>query len=146
MGDLFYLGELIAFAAIPLLLVLHPRTRRSPAGLAAASISTALGLVWNRLNVGIFGYYRDAGTAYFPSLAEWALGLRILATAGMAFLFLSENLPIFDEAWQIRRRRQAGFLPSFDRLSGVWFRALAGGLHRTSLIAALAILFTWALL
>jgi len=142
----FYLGDLITFAVIPLLLILHPRTRRSPAGLAAASISTVIGLIWNRLNVGIFGYFHDAGTVYFPSLTEWALSLGILAAAAMAFLFLSENLPIFDDAWQIRRRQQVRFLPSFDRLSGVWFQALAGGLHRTSLIAVLAIPLAWVLL
>jgi hypothetical protein len=141
-----YFGELTVLAIVPVLLLLNPGTRNSPSGIGWAAACAAVGLVWNRLNVGIFGYLRDAGTAYFPSLAEWALSLGILAAGGRLFLYLCECLPIFDDAWQGRRRQQACFLPAFDRISGVWHRALTGGMHRTSLIAVLTIPVAWALL
>jgi len=139
----FYLGETLFTAVLPLLLLLHPKIRNSAGGLATVAGSTALGLVWNRLNVGVFGYYRDAGTVYLPSLTEWAVSLGILAAAAMVFLYACEYLPIFGGAWRDGRTE---FLPSFDRLSGVWDRVLASGVRRASMIAVATIPIAWAVL
>jgi hypothetical protein len=142
----FYLGELLLTAVLPLLLMLHPTVRKSSAGLSVVAGSVTLGLIWNRLNVGIFGYFRDAGEIYFPSLTEWAVSLGIFAAAGMAFLYASEYLPIFDESWRIRLEQRFVFLPSFDRLTGVWSRVLTSGVRRNSAIAVLVVPFAWAAL
>lgn len=140
----FYIGELLLTAVLPLLLMLHPKVRNSAAGLSVIAGSVALGLIWNRLNVGIFGYFRDAGEVYSPSLTEWAVSLGIFAAAGMAFLYASEYLPIFDESWRIRLEQRFVFLPSFDRLTGVWSRVLTSGVRRTSAIAVIVIPLAWA--
>jgi hypothetical protein len=142
----FYIGEVLFLAVVPLFLLLHPRTRRSPAGVGLAAALAAFGLVWNRLNVGIFGYYRDAETVYFPSLAEWALSFGIIAAAGLVFLWVCEYFPIFEEGWEHRHERRRMFFPSFDRLSGVCNRALSSGLRRSSIIAVLTIPLAWAIL
>ena len=77
-----YLAELLLSAAIPVGIVLAPRLRRSPPALTAAGLAAAAGLALNRLDVGIAGYWRDAGTTYFPSLLEWVLGFGVIAAAG----------------------------------------------------------------
>lgn len=141
-----YLGELLLLAVIPILLVALPATRKSPAGLGAAALSAALGLVWNRLNVGIFGYFRDAGEIYFPSPAEWALSLGIIAAAFLVFLYVSEYFAVFDDRWETRLRVRRRFNPSFDKFSGVWYRALRSGLHRVSLLGVLILPIAWILL
>ena len=138
-----YVGETVTLAIIPVVLVAVPRARRSPLGLGAAASAAAVGLVWNRLDVGIFGYFRDAGVVYFPSTAEWALSLGVIAAAGLVFLYASEYLPIFDQIWRQRETVRGRFVPVFDRLSGVWSPVLAAGLHRTTLIAVVAVPLTW---
>ena len=106
----FYALELMLAAALPVLLVALPRTRRSPAGLAAAASCAVAGLVWNRLDVGIFGYFRDAGAIYVPSLIEWAVSLGVVAAAILVFVYAVENLPVFDTMWRGRREaRQRSF-------------------------------------
>ncbi len=140
----FYIGEVLLLAVLPLALMVFPKTRQSPAGLAVASASAALGLIWNRLNVGIFGYYRDAESVYFPSLTEWALSLGILAAAGMAFLYICEHLPIFESGWQERYQLRMTRFPSFDPITGVWDRAMSSGLRRTTAICVLVVPIAWA--
>jgi Ni/Fe-hydrogenase subunit HybB-like protein len=141
-----YLGELLLLSAVPILLVALPATRKSPLGLGAAALSAAMGLLWNRLNVGIFGYFRDAGEIYFPSAAEWALSLGVIAAAGLVFFYLSEYCAVFDDGWLDRMRLARRFNPSFDKFSGVWYRALRNGLHRVSLLAVLVLPLAWLVL
>jgi MFS family permease len=89
--------ELLMGCLIPVLLIAAPATRRSPVGLVTASASAACGLVLNRLNVGIFGYFRSSEAFYVPTLPEWALSIGIVAAAGFVFLFVSERFAIFDD-------------------------------------------------
>jgi Ni/Fe-hydrogenase subunit HybB-like protein len=141
-----YAIELLASAVIPVAFVAIPSTRRSPPALAFASTSAAFGLVLNRLDVGIFGYFSDAKTAYLPSLNEWALSLGVLAAAGLVFFHVVENYAIFDDDWKRRRIARREFMPNFDRASRVWLRALGGELNRASLAAVFAIPVAWVLL
>ena len=80
-----------------------------------------IGLLWNRLDVGIFGYFRDAGTIYLPSVIEWALSLGVIAAAALAFLYAVENLPIFDAELAAAPREpgplRAGVRPGIPRLA-----------------------------
>jgi hypothetical protein len=139
----FYSLELILAAVIPMAILTFPRARRSPSAVALASASAVIGLLWNRLNVGIFGYFRDAGTLYVPSLTEWALCLGVIGAAGLAFFFAVENLPIFDTEWRRRRESRTTFTPAFDRVSRVWRTALGSGLNRASLIAVFIVPLGW---
>jgi Ni/Fe-hydrogenase subunit HybB-like protein len=84
-----YAVELALTAILPILLMILPWSRYSPAGVGVAAASAALGLALNRLDVGIFGYVRDAGTLYFPSLIEWAVSLGVVAAAGLVFFFMA---------------------------------------------------------
>ena len=141
-----YVGEILLLCVIPIILVSLPTTRKSPVGLGLAALSAASGLVLNRLNVGIFGYFRDAGTIYLPSPIEWAVSLGVIASAGLAFLYLSENCFIFDDGWEDRLGVRRRFNPSFDKFSGVWYRALRVGLYRVTLLAVLILPAAWMML
>jgi len=141
-----YGAELLIAALLPILLVLLPRTRRSPIGLGVAAFSAALGLALNRMDVGIFGYFRDAHTVYFPSLAEWALGIGVIAAAGLAFFFIVENTAVFDENWRQRYLRRGIFNAAFDRWSHVWFAVLMSGVHRVTLLAVFVLPLAWVFL
>jgi Ni/Fe-hydrogenase subunit HybB-like protein len=89
-------AELLIGCVIPVFLIAASATRKTPVGLVTASASAAGGLVLNRLNVGIFGYFRTAEVFYVPTLPEWALSIGIVAAAGLAFLYVSEHFAIFD--------------------------------------------------
>lgn len=137
--------ELVATAVLPILLVWLPAPRRSPAALAVAASSASAGLLLNRMDVGIFGYFRDAGAVYFPSLAEWALSLGVVAAAALVLLFFAEHMPIF-RVGSAQAEGERRLTVSFDSLSHVWHTALRGGLERVSVIAVIVVPFAWALM
>jgi hypothetical protein len=95
------------------------------------------------LNVGIVGYWRDAGTAYLPSPAEWAVGLGVIAAAALVFLAVVENFSIFDQTRRKTDTALEGFASSFDAFSRVWNMALSSSLHRVSLIAVFVLPLAW---
>jgi Ni/Fe-hydrogenase subunit HybB-like protein len=141
-----YTFEVTLGTVVPVLLMASKRARRSPGAVGVAATSAAVGLVWNRLDVGIFGYFRHAGTVYVPSLAEWALSLGVLAAAGLVFLLAVERFPIFSEEAEGWRRAHRGFSPAFDRFSGVWRMTLANGLSRATLLGVFVVPLAWAVL
>ncbi|MGD8921972.1 MAG: polysulfide reductase NrfD [Candidatus Zixiibacteriota bacterium] len=134
-----YLTELLLTAALPILLMIVPRSRYSPTGIGLAAASAAAGLALNRLDVGVFGYIRDAGVVYFPSLIEWSVGLGVVAAAALVFLFFSENLPIFGSRPGIVAGPSGLFRLTYGSLSQLWHTVLTDGLHRVTLIAVFVI-------
>lgn len=138
--------QLLVSAVIPVVLMALPSTRRTPAGVWWASLSALAGLMINRLDVGIFGYFRSAGTVYFPSLTEWALGIGVVAAAALVFLFTVENFAIFDDGWRERRSLRSRFSGSFDSLAHVWNVALHSDVHRITLLVGVAIPLAWIVL
>jgi len=138
-------GEVLALVVLPILLVWLPGPRRSPVALGVAAFSTTAGLALNRVNVGIFGYFRDAGEVYFPSLAEWAVSLGVVAAAALVFLYFAENMGVFVDS---RGGHGEGrpFGASFDSLSRVWHVALRSGVERATVIGVFVIPLAWALM
>ncbi len=140
-----YGTELLVTAVLPILLVWLPATRGSPTALGVAAFSASAGLMLNRMDVGIFGYFRNAGEVYFPSLAEWAVSLGVVAGAALVFLYLVESLPIFQPT-RDRSEAEPLFGAAFDSLSRVWHRALRSGMERATVIGVLVIPLAWALM
>ncbi len=134
-----YILELTLTAILPIVLMLLPWTRRSPAGITVSAASAALGLALNRLDVGIFGYFRSAGAVYFPSPVEWAVSLGVVAAAGLVFFFLAENLPIFSEEPLDLSSPADYFRSSYGIFRQLWNTALGDDLHRVTLIALIVI-------
>jgi len=131
--SLLYIFELGIGVLLPIILIILPQTRKMPIPVGIAGFAASFGLVFNRLNVGIFGYSSDAGTLYYPSLAEWALGIGVIAAAGLVFMVLTENLPIFNDSpaksfiTNLLRR-------NFGSLRQSWNTVLSDSLHRVSLL------------
>jgi len=138
-----YSAELLISVIFPLVLIAVSRTRRSPLGLGLAAFSASVGLALNRLDVGIFGYFRDAQVVYFPSLIEWALGLGVVAAAGLVFLFIVENFAIFEEFLPDRPLAEGFFRAAPDTLARVWSTVLNSDVHRVTLIGVFTIAFSW---
>ncbi|MCB2229795.1 polysulfide reductase NrfD [bacterium] len=134
-----YAGELLLSAVLPLVLMTLPWSRFSVAGVSTAAASAAAGLALNRLDVGILGYIRDAGSIYFPSLIEWAVGLGVVAAAGLTFLFMAENLPIFGPRPGAPGSRAGWFRLSYGSLSQLWHTVATDSLHRVTLIAVFVV-------
>ncbi|MDP8206906.1 MAG: cytochrome c3 family protein [Candidatus Electryonea clarkiae] len=138
-----YIFELLIGTVIPILLVALPKSRRSPTGLGIAALSASAGLVLNRLDVGIIGYFRDAGFVYFPSFSEWTLCLGIISATILVFLFFVENVSVFDENWKTRHVAKGIFSGSFDNLTHVLKSVLSETAQRVTLIAVISIPFAW---
>ena len=141
-----YVAELLFLCIVPIAVIAHPKGRGSLAGLGVASGSAVSGLLLNRLNVGIFGYFRDAKAVYLPSLAEWALSLGIIAAAMLVFFFIIENFAVFDAEKSLKQKFGVRFNPLFDRVTGVWQATLSNGLERISFVAVIAIPLAFGLL
>ena len=131
--------ELFLTAVLPIIIVSIKRYRTSPYALGVAAFSASFGLVLNRMDVGIFGYFRDAGTIYFPSFGEWALSIGVVAGATLAFIYISEQFTIFDNQWESKKVERSIFSAAFDSFSRVWTTALHNGVYRISLIAVFVI-------
>lgn len=140
------LFELLVSVVLPVTFMLIPKVRNSVFGIGSAAFFAASGLALNRLDVGIFGYFRDAGTIYFPSLAEWAVGLGTVAAGGLAFFFVVENFTIFDDSWKRRSLSQGIVQASRDTLSRVWNMVFVSSLHRVSLIAVFTLPIAWVMM
>ncbi len=136
-------GEILVEVLAPILLVVLPSTRRSVTGLGIAAFCGAFGLALNRMDVGIFGYFRDAGVTYWPSLGEWAICFGVLSMAGLVFFFIVENFSIFGEDWKRRLETKSSLTAAFDRLTLVWKSVLLSGVERVTLIAAITLPVAW---
>jgi len=132
--SILYFVELGLGILIPLIILGTSKLRGRPVPLAIAGFLASFGLVFNRLNVGIFGYFRDAREIYFPSLAEWALGFGVIAAAALVFLAASEYFPIFDDR-PARMSFHKVWLKRLGTLRQAWNVVLSDSLHRVSLIA-----------
>lgn len=93
--SLVLLAETLLQVVIPAVIMGLPAGRRSKKGLAAAAALAILGLAMHRADTGIVGFFRSAGTAYFPTAAEIVIGLGIVAAAGLVFFFLVEHFHVF---------------------------------------------------
>ncbi len=130
-----YLFELVVAVILPAALIFSPLSRRSPAAVGVAAFLGSAGLALNRLDVGIFGYFHDARTIYFPSLSEWSLSIGVVAAAGLVFLGVVERFPIFTD-WQPSRSGHGRLLRHpFGTARRLWHTALTDSLHRVSLLA-----------
>ena len=134
-----YIFELAITSVIPVALLSIPKTRQSPAIVGIAGLSATMGLALNRMDVGIFGYFRDAGVVYFPSLAEWSLSIGVVAAAALVFFFIAENLPIFSENPPATQSLAGMFRQTFGTLRQIWHMVFMDSLHRVSLIAVVTL-------
>ncbi|MEW5960057.1 MAG: NrfD/PsrC family molybdoenzyme membrane anchor subunit, partial [Chloroflexota bacterium] len=94
--SLLFLFELGISALLPAILLSIRSMRGSRAALGTCAVLTVSGMVLNRLTVAFIAIARPAGASYFPSWPEAAVSLGIVSGAALIFIFLSEQLHVFD--------------------------------------------------
>jgi len=88
----------IVLMAVPMLLLLREKTRRSPQAIYLSSVMYLLGFVTNRLNVGITSLERASGVEYMPKWSEVAVTLGLVAAGFAIFRLAAQHLPVFEDA------------------------------------------------
>jgi Ni/Fe-hydrogenase subunit HybB-like protein len=100
LGNL-YLLEMFVGVIIPVVLLSFSSVRNNLNQLFAVDIMVVVGVLLNRLNVGIFGVHEFAtrsGGDYFPSFMEWTLTIGMIAFAILGFKLCAKYLNLFPEA------------------------------------------------
>jgi Ni/Fe-hydrogenase subunit HybB-like protein len=94
-----YLLEMIVGVILPFVLLLGKGARESMSRILTVDILVIVGVVLNRLNVSIFGLYRDAssqGARYFPSVMEFAVTIALVSLAIFLFKMAAKHLPLLE--------------------------------------------------
>ena len=102
----FWFGEVILGIVLPVLLFLAPGLNRRRGNLALGGFLAALGVAINRWNVTVSGLvvplsyspgtlYRPPVGLYWPSLAEWGIGVGVIGYALLVFTLGVRFLPLF---------------------------------------------------
>jgi len=95
-----YLLEMVIGVVLPLLLLAVKDFRTRLSSIFAINILVIVGILLNRMNVGIFGlaeYAGRFGVDYFPSLMEIILTAAMIAFAFVGFKFSVKYLNLFPE-------------------------------------------------
>jgi Ni/Fe-hydrogenase subunit HybB-like protein len=93
-----YLLEMLVGVILPLFLLCFRFVRTDLDRIFAVDIMVVLGVLMNRLNVGIFGvseYATRAGGDYFPSIMEFSLTIGMVAFAILGFKICAKYLNLF---------------------------------------------------
>ncbi|MGO9014101.1 MAG: NrfD/PsrC family molybdoenzyme membrane anchor subunit [Dissulfurispiraceae bacterium] len=96
-----YLLEMSIGVVIPLCLLLIKSIRENIKSIFFVNILVISGVLLNRLNVSIFGIYRDAsarGASYFPSWMEIVVTLAFISLAIFSFKVAVKYLRVFPQA------------------------------------------------
>jgi Ni/Fe-hydrogenase subunit HybB-like protein len=94
-----YLIEMALGVVLPLILLLGKGASQNTGAILTVDILVIVGVMVNRLNVSIFGLYRDQaarGAQYFPSLVEFLLTFALIALAIFLFRIAAKHLPLLD--------------------------------------------------
>jgi Ni/Fe-hydrogenase subunit HybB-like protein len=97
--SIYFLLEIGFSALLPALLLSIPSLRsRQPVSKTCALLTVA-GAILYRLSVSVVAVYRPPGVTYLPTWMELAVSAGIVSAAGLVFIFLTENLNVFGEAY-----------------------------------------------
>jgi Ni/Fe-hydrogenase subunit HybB-like protein len=93
----FFLGEIGLGVVVPLAMLLFDKVRRRPLMLVFASFLVVLGMIFNRLNVGVTSIQLQMNVQYTPSWKEFAVSLGIIGFGFALFGLAVRYLPVFPE-------------------------------------------------
>jgi Ni/Fe-hydrogenase subunit HybB-like protein len=92
-----FLVELLGFVALPCLIFAWGYRNQQVRAVRVAAVLTVLGIVFNRLNVGVIALAWRADPVYVPSVAEVATSIVIVMTGLVAFRWIVRRMPILDD-------------------------------------------------
>ncbi|GAB4491258.1 MAG: Ni/Fe-hydrogenase cytochrome b subunit [Thermodesulfovibrionales bacterium] len=95
-----FLLEMTLGVLIPVALLAVRKVRETTSSILVVNVMVVVGVLINRMNVGIFGLYRDAsakGGSYFPSTIEILLTLGFISFSVLGFKLAAKYLDLFPE-------------------------------------------------
>jgi Ni/Fe-hydrogenase subunit HybB-like protein len=95
-----YLLEMVVGVILPVALLSQKSVRTNIDRIFVVNIIVMLGVLLNRLNVGMFGmagYVSKTGVDYFPSFSEFAVTAAMVAAAVLGFKISAKYLNLFPE-------------------------------------------------
>jgi Ni/Fe-hydrogenase subunit HybB-like protein len=95
-----WLLEMAVGVIIPILLMAKKSSRKNLNKIFVANIMVIVGVLLNRLNVGVFGvsdYANRVGSDYFPSFMELLLTAGMIAFAILGFKVCAKYLNLFPD-------------------------------------------------
>jgi octaheme c-type cytochrome (tetrathionate reductase family) len=132
--------EIVAGLIIPCGMLLSRTLRRSPRYLLAACLLIIGGVVLNRLNAYLIGYYPPfAAQRYFPSVGEISLTVAIACTIILGFRLFANYLPVLSVPASITSASQPAGRPSTRET-----RRLAWTLRTVAVALLLGFVFLYA--
>ena len=96
-GSWFFLGEIVLGVLVPIGMLIFEKVRRRPLMLVFASFLVVLGMIFNRLNVGVTSFQLQMGVQYTPSWKEFAVSIGLIGIGFALFGLAVRYLPVFPE-------------------------------------------------
>ncbi len=90
-----FLDELIYGVIIPAVLLSFRSVRRSVTGVTILGWVVIIGVVFNRMNVGLIGTFWATGSTYFPTWMEIAYSTMLVALSILIFSAIVRYFPVF---------------------------------------------------
>jgi len=96
-----YLIEMVGFVLFPMLLFIYGAQIRNKNVLLSAAIISALGIIFNRLNISVIAFKWDVPMHYVPSWMEIVITLAVVFGEIWAFRWAVNRMPVFVDspAW-----------------------------------------------
>jgi Ni/Fe-hydrogenase subunit HybB-like protein len=90
-----YLVEMIGFVVLPFVIFVKGAQNRSRKLLLSGAIITAVGIIFNRLNVSVIAFKWYAPAHYIPSWIEIVITLAVVLGEIWAFRWVANRMPVF---------------------------------------------------
>ena len=94
----WFLLEIFGFILLPMTLFFYSYRTNNIAMVKVASVLTMLGVVVNRLNVTVIGFWWDATVHYIPSWMEIVVTLAVIFTEIWIFRWVIARMPVLRES------------------------------------------------
>jgi Ni/Fe-hydrogenase subunit HybB-like protein len=95
-----YLVEMIGFVVLPFLIFVMGAKNRDRKLLLSGAIISALGIIFNRLNISVIAFKWYAPVHYVPSWIEIVVTLAVVFGEIWAFRWVANRMPVFAESPQ----------------------------------------------
>ncbi|MEK6198552.1 MAG: polysulfide reductase NrfD [Desulfobacterales bacterium] len=95
-----YLVEVLGFVVLPFIIFVKGAKNRDRKLLLSAAIITALGIIFNRLNISVIAFKWYAPVHYMPSWIEIVVTLAVVFGEIWAFRWVANRMPVFMESPQ----------------------------------------------
>ncbi len=93
-----YWIEMFFGVLVPMVIFGTKRGRENPRALLASAVLVVVGVVLNRLDTTVFGWWSvtSGGPVYFPTIGEFVGTISLVSIGVVAFGLIAKNFPVFE--------------------------------------------------